>query len=72
MALVLESRSCDGQGPQIVNNMAADGPSVSASAAVVLTYREISNISYSKPQSLNVSRLVLQLSLHNPLKPGVK
>ena len=33
----------------------------------VFTYRQISNISHSKSQNLNVSRLVLQL--HNP---GVK
>ena len=30
------------------------------------------NISYTKSQNLNVSRPVLQLSLPNPLKPGVK
>ena len=30
------------------------------------------NISRTKPQKLNVSRLILQLSLPNPLKPGVK
>ena len=31
-----------------------------------------SNISHTKSQNLDVSRLVLQLSLSNPLKPGVK
>ena len=36
------------------------------------TYRKISNISRTKSQNLNVSRLVLQLSLPNPMKPGVK
>ena len=36
------------------------------------TYRQISNISRTKSQYWNVSRLVLQLSLPNPLKPGVK
>ena len=34
-------------------------------------YRQISNISHTKSQNLNVSCLVLQLSLSNPLKPGV-
>ena len=34
-------------------------------------YRQISNISLTKYQNLNVSRLALQLSLSNPLKPGV-
>ena len=35
------------------------------------TYRKIFNIRHTKSQHLNVSRLVLQLSLPNPLKPGV-
>ena len=35
-------------------------------------YRKISNISRTKSPDLNVSRLVLQLSLPNPMKPGVK
>ena len=34
-------------------------------------YRQISNISHTKSQNLNVSCLVLQLSLSNPMKPGV-
>ena len=33
---------------------------------------QTSNISHTKSQKLNVSCLVLQLSLPNPLKPGVK
>ena len=33
---------------------------------------QISNISRARSQTLNVSRLGLQLSLPNPLKPGVK
>ena len=33
---------------------------------------QISNISHTKSQNLNVSHLVLQLSLPNPLKPSVK
>ena len=35
-------------------------------------YRKISNISRTKSSNVNVSRLVLQLSLPNPMKPGVK
>ena len=33
-------------------------------------YRKVSNVSGTKSQNLNDSRLVLQLSLPNPLKPG--
>ena len=35
-------------------------------------YRKVSNISRTKSQNLIVSDLVLQLSLPNPLKLGVK
>ena len=35
-------------------------------------YRKISNIRNTKSQNFNVSRLSLQLSLHNILKPSVK
>ena len=35
-------------------------------------YRKISNIRHTKSPNLNVSHLVLQLSLPNPMKPGVK
>ena len=35
-------------------------------------YCQISNISRTKSQNLHISRLVLQLSLPNSLKPGVK
>ena len=35
-------------------------------------YRQASNIRRIKSQNLNVSRLALQLSLPNPLNPGVK
>ena len=35
-------------------------------------YRKISNIRRTKSPHLNVSRLVSQLSLPNPMKPGVK
>ena len=37
-----------------------------------LTYREISNISRTKSQNLNVYRLVLHLSLPSLLKPCIK
>ena len=36
------------------------------------SYRKISNIRCTKFQNSTVSRLGLQLSLHNILKPGVK
>ena len=41
---------------------------------LILIYRQISNIRCTKSQNLNVSRLILQLSLCNTciLKPGVK
>ena len=35
-------------------------------------YRQFSNISRIQSQNINVSRPVLQLSLSNPFKPGVK
>ena len=35
-------------------------------------YRKVSNIRRTKSQNLNASRLILQLSLPTPLKPGVK
>ena len=35
-------------------------------------YHQISNIRYTQSPNINVSRVVLQLSLPNPLKPGVK
>ena len=35
-------------------------------------YRKTSSISRTKSQNLTVSRVVLPLSLPNPLKPGVK
>ena len=39
---------------------------------LLITYRKISNIRRTKWPNLNVSCLVLQLSLPNPMKPGVK
>ena len=59
----------------LVNTLAADGlvmKGVMASAAMTLTYRKISNISYTKSQNFNDSPLVLHLSLPNLFKPGVK
>ena len=35
-------------------------------------YRKVSNIRRTKSPNLTASRLVLQLSLPNPKKPGVK
>ena len=35
-------------------------------------YRKISNIRRTQSPNLNVPRLVLKLSLPNPMKPGVK
>ena len=37
-----------------------------------ISYRKVSNIRRTKFQNLNDSRLVLQLSVPNPLKPSVK
>ena len=37
-----------------------------------IDYRKFSNIRRTQSQNINVSCLVLQLSLPNPLKPGVK
>ena len=37
-----------------------------------IDYRQFSNIRCTQSQNINVSRLVLQLSSPNPLKPGVK
>ena len=36
------------------------------------SYRQISNISHTKSQNLNDSHPASQLSLPNPLKPGIK
>ena len=35
-------------------------------------YRQVSNISCTKPQYLKDSRTILRLSLPNPLKPDIK
>ena len=40
--------------------------------SAILVYRKISNMIRTKSPNLNVSGLVLQLSLPNPVKPGVK
>ena len=39
---------------------------------ILWEYYQTSNISGTKSQNYNVSRIVLQLSLPSPLKPGVK
>ena len=41
-------------------------------AALVRIYRQTSNIRSTKSQRLDVLRLVLKLSLPNPLNPGAK
>ena len=48
------------------------GPDAVMAATVEYTYRKTSSISRTKPQNLNVSHLVLQLSLPNSLKTNVK
>ena len=45
---------------------------VSSTAVNVHTVKHLIKLSHSKSQNLDVSRLVLQLFLPNPLKPGVK
>ena len=45
---------------------------VSSQAIIKANYRKTSSMSRTKSQNLNVSNLVLQFSLLNPLKPGVK
>ena len=40
--------------------------------SVISYYRQISNLSRTKSQKLNVFRLVLQLFVPNAMKPGVK
>ena len=46
--------------------------SLSRCNGVVLAYRQFSNIRRTQFQNINGSRLVLQLPLPNPLKPGIK
>ena len=41
-------------------------------AVTSIKYSQTSYIRHTEPQKLKVYRLVLQLSLSNPLKPGVK
>ena len=48
-----------------------DYSSHSTRRLAVMIYRKISNIRRTKSPNLNVSRLTLQLSLPNPMKPGV-
>ena len=38
----------------------------------ITCYRQTSSLRRAEPQHLNISHPVLQLSLYNPLKPGVK
>ena len=39
---------------------------------LIYLYRKVSNIRRTKSQNLSDCRLILQLPLANPLKPGVK
>ena len=45
---------------------------VTVTAELPKKYRKSSNIRGTKSQNLNESRLVLQLPLPNPVKPGVQ
>ena len=45
---------------------------VNFEVSTVHKYRKLSDIGRTKSPNLKVSRLVLQLSFPNPLKPGVK
>ena len=45
---------------------------VTVSAELRKKYRKSFNIRHTKSQNLNESRLVLQLPLPNPVKPGVQ
>ena len=47
-------------------------PGARASAGLILTYHQVSNIRCTKSQHLKDSRSVLRMSLPNPLKPDVK
>ena len=63
------------QIPQLVNirlNVGTLDKWLPIKVATPANYREVSNIRRTKSQNLNASRLILQLSLPNPLKPGVK
>ena len=65
---VLAAKRC-----QDISNSHADPTVTTASRdSHYATYRKISNISRTKTQNPNDSRLALQLSLPNPQKPGVK
>ena len=48
------------------------GVSIIINPSLDHTYRQLANLKRIKSQKLNVSRPVLQLSLSNPVKPGVK
>ena len=54
----------------MVNTVAADA--MEDQATSICTYRKISNIRRTESLNLIASRLVLQLSLPDPMKPGVK
>ena len=53
-------------------NFQLNCPGLNCPSDHIITYRKVSNIRRTKSQNFNASRLILQLSLPNPLKPGVK
>ena len=57
---------------QITYNLPAVSMACLGKQVNQLRYRKTSSISRTKSQNLYVSNLVMQLSLLNPLKPGVK
>ena len=66
--IVLSEEPCRSQG----DDMLSCGQVSAIHVKIGLWYRKISNIRNTKSQNLNDSPLVLQSSLSNPLKPGVK
>ena len=62
-------RSCVGGAINLTGDEPLSEPTMTQATE---TYRNISDIRRTKAQTLSDSRLALQLSLPNPLKPGVK
>ena len=56
----------------VSNDISEDITSLATTKEKAKDYHQISNIRDTQTQNLNVSCLVLQLYLPNPLKPGVK
>ena len=66
--LIIHFKACSDWHWQICKPFGIDVKKIEC----IYEYRQISNIRRTKSQNLNVSRLVLQLSLRSILKPGVK